>query len=310
MNKSKLLLFTLSLLSLMSLKAYGTCSNKRAVILVPSGIELKTSDRSQSIGFSKAILQTVSRHACQMHVVKDVSSQLSLEENARNVLSEIQGWQEQRIDKQEVQLEVIAHGLGGLYALKAISLNMDQPTSLKFTVVNLISTPLKGFELATLLEKNPLIQRQLTKQTEDLYSGLALENLSQLTPPYLHQWLAHLNLPDELAIHSYAGGQTEAAPIDKHTDAQFLSPILAALGFLIEIENDGLVSKASAFYNLTTDDHHWRKFNNLKVHDEISLPLDHMEQVTEAGEHRRLGFSSTAYIEKEQILFFETLLQR
>ncbi|MEY4615883.1 MAG: hypothetical protein RJB66_843 [Pseudomonadota bacterium] len=292
-------------------QADGACDNKRALVFVPSGLQKSELTDAKSVFFplSPAIRSTFSRVACHWMIANAVDSKTTLKENGRLALEQILKWHSADSDRRELPIEVIAHGIGGLFALEAISLNQQQDKKLSFEKAHLISTPLRGLELANILKSNLIVRDQLTLLFETNYPSFKLGRTFDYTSEKIEEFLSSLNLPSSLELNTYSGTQAESkAGNASENEYTHLSSLLSGFSFLIENTNDGLISRRSALS--TFEQSPAVEKNSIKIvsHPDMHLNLDHFEQVTDPRHLKGISRASANKIELRQREFFESLL--
>lgn len=298
-------------LSLFCSKAFSVCDKDRAIVLIPNGVQTPSISDSnkQNQPFSPIITQTISEHACFWLAVNGVNSQKTIKENSQLVLTQVLSWHKDHPHLQTLPIEIIAHGAGGLIALETISTSIKSNLDLTFSKLKLISTPLRGLEVAKILGKNTLVRDQLNSLFQKSYPSLNLGHNLELNPEVVHNLIGKLSLPRNLSIDTYAG-EYQSLPEELASQKTWNpSGTLDAFSFLIDDANDGFVSTDSALYQRPQDSSAWPLPSQFHSHRELSINLNHFYQMADSKTWSGLDSTTTKEIDRKQREFFTSLLR-
>ena len=262
------------------------CSPNQAVVLVP-GFSMASDKYSRKLVQYFTKQEMLNEYPCQIKIIdhlaikNSLNSLNSLKEKGESLFWQMKKWREQIPGVSTKSIEIVAQGISGLYALQALALNAKEGFPLIIKKISLLSTPLNGLELADLLEKNPKVRDQMLVLFKQNYPGIDLDSLLNLQTSNVKDFLKTLKIPEDIEINLYAGVQS-SPQFNQETLAQinhFLPPILQAFDFLIEVENDGLVSRSSA---LTAPSElqtlSGEPFTHFISHPEFRIPFNHIQQ--------------------------------
>lgn len=309
-------LFIVLISSFVDLSAHAVCTKDRAVVLVPSGLRsinpsAPNSNASSSFSYSisSSIVQTTSAHVCHVMVAKDLPPEGGLQTNSLALLAQIQEWHNTTQSDPTLPIEIIAHGLGGLYALGAVSLDDRSTMPLKFNKIHLVATPLLGLSMVDLLHENTLVRDQMSRLFTVTYPKMELTGLWNLTSPTVQDFLDGLTISDSTEIHRYAAFQVSSENQSDELNGLTLAPVLAGLDFLNDTPGDRIVGRSAALAPPATTAPQPRLLQNMHLHDEYLIPLDHLETMTDAEELKQLGFKNTDQIDRLQREWVQYILE-
>lgn len=312
MMRALYLISVIAISSLLTVRSLA-CDNSRAIVLVPgtlnSAVPGSPEDPYKNFYYSQAITSTVAKQFCDFYVVKGLSWFGDFQNNGEVVFNELTEWQNQNPHLKDKPLDVIAHSAGGFYSLFAAHQNAKLNSPLKFRKMHFISTPLHGLELANILTANPLVKKQMERLFNRVYSGLDLRGLWQLQTDQTERFLGQLEIPETIEIHTYAGSQSAPSSWKDEFASPFLPPVFQAFEFLIDGPSDGIVSVDSAYWIPVLKTTNSGILHSIFPHREITLPLDHVEEVWDSSYLEYLGFKRTDHVSREQTRLIESILK-
>ncbi len=181
----------------------------------------------------------------------------------------------------EKSVEFIAHGIGGLYLLSALGEKQDDlpQLNMKIKKINLLNTPLKGIEFADLLALNPTISNQLKKYLVQSFPHFNINPYWNLTTEQLEVFINRLNRIIETPVHLFLIKPN--IHDENHKNRSYVSSInmpnpLAAVTFLSDTENDGVINLNSINISITNDLRLQSMIPHLFIEKNLNIPLNHI----------------------------------
>ncbi len=269
MKGNTMKIYLLALIICFSTSAY----TKDIVVLVPGFFNTFTPEY-----FSKYIVRAFANKGLKVYIAGDLNPVGTIAENGarlEKILEKIQ-----IAEGHSVDFNIVAHSAGGLY-----SLWVSEQRKIQIKKLLTISTPFKGIDfIETWIEKSFLFSN---------LSELAyLQGLKELTPEGVQQFLKTVKVNPDMQFMSFGGHQSENLDI---TDARYLSAPLLVTSHFINGKSDGIVALNSAL-GLSES-----------ARTDLTINLEHWEQVLEPSAFAFLGIRNTDFIQQEQIRFYTKL---
>lgn len=271
------------MLALLVLLSPFTWAAKPAVVLVPGFFNSLADGSSKGPYFSRTVVRTIQDQGFDVYVVDNLKPVGSVETNA-NLLLDFLRRMERIPGLQDRGLILIGHSAGGLYSLRAMTLDPYLPV----TTLATISTPYHGVNFVEKLTDSAVIRK--------LVEWIRLGALMELTPTGVRQIMGKIRIPSRVRIINTGGAQKPCFLLGC-ARAERLSWLLTISGHLNGEDSDGVVPYASAL-----------GLNAERMDDAIHL--EHWEQVLDSRVFSLLGVANTGYVEKEQRRFYTALLQQ
>jgi len=255
---------------------------KPAVVLVPGFFNSLADGSSQGPYFSATIIQAIRAQGHQVYVVNNLLPVGNVESNAKRLLDYLHRLEQIPAVAQD-GLILIGHSAGGLYSLRALTLDPFLPV----TTVATISTPFNGVNFIEKLTDSAIIRK--------LVEWIRLEAMLELTGPGVKSILRTIRIPERVRLISSGGAQKPCFLLGC-ARAEKLSWLLTISGHLNGEDSDGVVPYASAL--------------GVRAEYAEGVHLEHWEQVLDSRAFSLLGVANTNYVEREQRRFYTALMQQ
>lgn len=256
-------------------------AEKPVVVLVPGFFNSLADGSQKGPYFSRTIVQAIQKKGFDVFVVNNLEPVGHVERNAKLLLDYLHRLEEKPgITKRGMIL--IGHSAGGLYSLRALTLDPFLPVRTLAT----ISTPYGGVPFVERLTDSAIIRK--------LVDWFDLDALYELTPQGIHAILDSIRMPTKVRM-LISGGTQRPCFLLSCAAAERLSWVMSISGNLTGEASDGVVPIASAL--------------DLRVeHLNDQIALEHWEQVLDYHLFGLLGVANTGYVEREQRRFYSALI--
>lgn len=258
-------------------------ADKPIAVLVPGFFNSLADGSNKGPYFSKNIVKTVEDAGYEVYVVDTLLPLGHIEENSKRLIEYLKAIKNKPAAA-EYGLTLIAHSAGGLYSLRALTLEPTLPVRALATV----ATPYAGINFITQLSDQAVVR--------ELVNWFHLDSLLELTQPAVRDFLQTVKVPEGVRVVVAAGEQSPCGLLSC-TKAENLSWVLSITGDLNGQASDGIVPLNSALgYSGAT----------VRMSDKINL--EHWEQVLDYRTFTALGVTNTKFIRDEQRRFYTALL--
>jgi pimeloyl-ACP methyl ester carboxylesterase len=270
-------------LILLSLFSPVALAAKPIAVLVPGFFNSLADGSAKGPYFSANVVETVQAAGFEVYVVNNLLPLGGIDENAKRLTAFLKGIASR--PGAEQGLTLVGHSAGGLYSMRALTLDPTLPVKTLAT----ISTPFTGIAFITRLTDSSVVQ--------ELIRWFRLDSLLELTAPAMQNFLQSVNLPDHVRV-IIAGGEQKPCLLVTCAQAQRLSWVLTITGNLNGQISDGIVPLNSSLgYSAAS----------LRMSDKIRL--EHWEQVLDYRAFSLLGTANTGFIRDEQRRFYTALME-
>jgi pimeloyl-ACP methyl ester carboxylesterase len=260
-----------------------SATTKRIAVLVPGFFNSFAPEY-----FSSDIVGALQSKGFAVVIAHKLSAVGSIQENGERVLIL---FNEIRKQAPNAQLSVIGHSAGGLYSLYAINKGARYIKSLVT-----VATPFNGVEFVE-------TWRQKSWLFKNLMDLIHIEGLSQLTTPFVQQFIKSIKVPSSLKVIAYGGYQPVNWDI---TNAANMSGVLSVPASFTTGPSDGIVSYESAVYTTTIPTVE-KTLNKVRSDRTVVFGLEHWEQVLDYRHFYLLGVRNPKLIRDRQVSFYSSV---
>ena len=285
---------------------------KALVVLVPgfgSGLlhEIPEHDlppESVSSYFGETLASTMIEGGYEVFAVTDLGSAADFSINGDKAIDQIETYVAKYQD-QIPPIYILGHSMGGLLALYIT----DQiGTQLPIKKIVMLSTPLKGSQVANKIA-NGIISLKVAEKAAEALSGIVdLRGIVQMTTPKVEAFLADLRLPMGIDIRAFSGYQPKNRFVLPSWEAPVQSPLYYLLAKIVGEDSDGVVGLSSSLPKSLAIASTGK--NRLVVKSEkLIAELDHEEQHMDSRAIENLFLTDgIEYIDKKQREFYQQMI--
>ncbi|MEK6705142.1 MAG: hypothetical protein AABZ06_05090 [Bdellovibrionota bacterium] len=241
------------------------------------------------------IVESIEVNGDVVHIVNGLSPMGDFAQNGETALQDLGTWYEASFPDHDVPITILGHCAGGFYSLYLAAHAQDLP----IRKIVLFSTPMLGSELADFVFGHLPLLDSLFMKTGSIFD---LRGLAELTTTKINTFLEKLDITPQIQIYAVSGKQSRAQAIYRQFDAEYLSPLFSLTAALIGGESDGMVSRRSAL--ATRAGTLTGQFHPMP---EISIPLDHAEQVLDYRLLALFGTRHATWVSDQQRAIYPVL---